>query len=108
VAEQKVRVLHQFCFRHGKAVVLTGYFVSACETVAYGMIQAPVAIFHFVGRQAKSPGQQLMAKTNAKNGLPGFQPGLDFSDGIVHAGRIAWPVGNKQTIGLKIEDILKI
>ena len=85
-----------------ESVVLTGDLTQAGLQMNDRVVDTPVAVVHFVGRNIDRAGQQLVTETDPEKGLLYFQYLLGSFYSVVHGGGVAGAVAEKVAVGCEV------
>ena len=85
-------------FVDAETVILAGNFTPTGNEVFDRMIDAAVAVVHFVGGNVHRQRQNLMTQTNAEQGQVFSKDGFGGLHGVAHRSRVARTVRKKITI----------
>lgn len=99
VDKEFVPVMRKSLRIDGVSVVLGCDIASSGNHVRARDVGTTVAVLHLHGVGAGSSGEQLVSKTDAEDGDPGFVHGcFDVPDGRLHHGGVTWTVRDEQTV----------
>src|SRR5215210_8960254 len=106
VAVGQLHTVRECVLGDGEAVVLAGDLDVSRAEVPDGMVRAVVAEGHLVGLASEGEPEQLVAQADAeRRHLP--EQGTQGVDRVTKGGRVARAVGEKQTVRLGCEDLLR-